>query len=131
MNLRRLASLPQTSGKSKTEKKNFNRDFCKAAAQRETFYLLKIVLGELVGDAEQLAAGVRVCEGPDAQTVGGVQLSLEELAAGLLYLGQLQKAGSREQRLDVSLLDGHLRTGRFGTSHTQSYKRVTDLKASL
>lgn len=53
------------------------------------FYLLEIVLGELVCDAEQLAAGVRVCEGPDAQAVGGVQLSLEELAAGLLYLSQL------------------------------------------
>lgn len=90
------------------------------------------MLGELVCDAEQLAAGVRVCEGPDAQTVGGVQLSLEELAAGLLYLGQLQKAGSREQRLDVPLLDGHLRTGRFRTSetpHTRSHKGVTDLKA--
>lgn len=49
-------------------------------------YLLKIVLGELVCDAEQLAAGVRVCKGPDPQTVRGIQLPLEELTAGLLDL---------------------------------------------
>lgn len=71
-------------------------------------HLLKIVLGELVCNAEQLAAGVCVREGPDAQTVGGIQLSLEELAAGLLDLSQLKEAGGREQRLDVSLLYSHL-----------------------
>ena len=35
-------------------------------------YLLKIVLGELVCNAEQLAAGVCVGEGPDAQTIGRI-----------------------------------------------------------
>lgn len=88
------------------------------------FYLLKIVLGELVCNAEQLAAGVCVCEGPDAQTVGRVQLSLEELAAGLLDLGQLEKAGSREQRLDVSLLDSHLGAGRSGRQRLFTYSHI-------
>lgn len=77
-------------------------------------YLLKVVLGELVCNAQQLAAGVCVCEGPDAQTVGGIQLSLEELAAGLLDLSQLEKAGRREQRLDISLLYCHLGAWRSG-----------------
>ncbi len=74
------------------------------------------MLGELVCNAEKLAAGVRVCEGPDAQTVGGIQLPLEELAAGLLDLSQLEKTGCREQCLDVSLLYSHLRAGRSGQS---------------
>lgn len=87
------------------------------------------MLGELVCNAEQFAAGVCVCEGPDAQTVGRVQLSLEELAAGLLDLGQLEKAGSREQRLDVSLLDSHLGAGRSGRQRlfTYSHEATTDL----
>lgn len=66
------------------------------------------MLGELVCYAEQLAAGVCVREGPDAQTVGGVQLPLEELTAGLLDLSQLEQAGSREQSLHISLLHSHL-----------------------
>lgn len=90
-----------------------------------TSYLLKIVLGELVRNAEQLAAGVRVCEGPDAQTVGGIQLSLEELTAGLLDLSQLEEAGGREQRLDVSLLHGHLGATEVGTfSHIATKLRL-------
>lgn len=72
--------------------------------------LLEVVLGELVRDAEKLAAGVRVCEGPDAQTVGGVQLPLEELAAGLLDLSQLEQAGSGEESLHVPLLHSYLGT---------------------
>lgn len=71
-------------------------------------HLLEVVLGELVCDAEQLATGVRVCECPDAQTVGGVQLPLEELAAGLLDLSQLEQAGSGEESLHIPLLHGHL-----------------------
>lgn len=59
-------------------------------------YLLKVVLGELVRNAEQLAAGVCVCEGPDAETVRGVQLPLEELTAGLLDLSKLEQAGCWE-----------------------------------
>lgn len=77
-------------------------------------YLLKIVLGELVRNAEQLAAGVCVCKGPDAQTVGGIELPLEELAAGLLNLSQLEKTGCGKQRLDISLLYSHLGEGRSG-----------------
>ena len=71
--------------------------------------LLEVVLGELVGDAQQLAAGVRVGEGPDAQAVGGVQLPLEELTAGLLDLSQLEEAGGGQQRLHVAFLHGHLK----------------------
>lgn len=66
------------------------------------------MLGELVCDAQQLPAGVRVCERPDAQAVGWIQLPFEELTAGLLDLSQLEKAGGGEQRLDVSLLYNHL-----------------------
>lgn len=73
-------------------------------------YLLKVVLGELVCDTQQLAAGVRVGEGSDAQAVGRVQLPLEELTAGLLDLCQLEKAGCGEERLHISLLHSHLGT---------------------
>lgn len=71
-------------------------------------HLLEIVLSEFVSDAEQLAAGVSVGEGSDAQAVGGIQLPLEELAAGLLDLCQLQQASRGEQSLDVPLLYRHL-----------------------
>lgn len=71
-------------------------------------HLLEIVLSEFVCDAEQLAAGVCISEGPDAQAVGGIQLPLEELAAGLLDLSQLQQASRREQSLNVPLLYCHL-----------------------
>lgn len=71
-------------------------------------HLLEVVLGELIGDAEQLSAGVCVCKGPDSQTVGGVQLSLEELAAGLLDLCELQQTCCGQQSLDVPLLHRHL-----------------------
>jgi len=70
------------------------------------------VLCELVCNPKQLPAGVRVSEGPDAQTVGWIQLPLEELAAGLLDLSQLEEAGCGEQRLDVPLLYSYLREGR-------------------
>lgn len=76
-------------------------------------YLLKIVLRELICNAEQLSAGVRVSEGPDAQTVGGIQLPFEKLTAGLLDLSQLEEAGCREQGLNIALLHGHL--GGHGT----------------
>lgn len=71
-------------------------------------HLLKIVLCEFVSDAEQFSTRVCVGESPDAQTVGWIQLSLEEFTAGLLDLSQLEEAGSREQRLDVPLLHSHL-----------------------
>lgn len=71
-------------------------------------YLLKVVLGELVSDAQQLTTGVCVCKGPDSQTVGRIKLPLQEFTAGLLNLCQLEEASSREQGLDVPLLDCHL-----------------------
>ena len=53
-------------------------------------HLLKVVLGKLVGDPEQLATGVSVGERPDTQTVAGVQLTLQELATNVLENGILQ-----------------------------------------
>lgn len=57
--------------------------------------------GKAVGLAEELRAGVQVGEGPDAQTVGGMQLRLEELAADLLYVHQLEEAGCCQQDLPL------------------------------
>lgn len=68
------------------------------------------MLGKLISNAEQLATGVCVGKGPDSQAVGRIQLSLQEFTAGLLNLSQLEKASGRKQRLDVSLLNGHLGT---------------------
>jgi hypothetical protein len=45
-----------------------------------------------VGDAQQFAAGVRVGERPDAQAVARVELALQELAARVLDLRQLEQA---------------------------------------
>lgn len=42
---------------------------------------------------------MRVGEAPDAQTVGGVELTQQELAAGVTDAVQLQKAGGWEQSL--------------------------------
>lgn len=53
-------------------------------------YLLEIVLGEFICNAEELAAGVCVSKSPDAQAVGWIQLPLKELAAGLLNLSKLE-----------------------------------------
>ena len=52
-----------------------------------------------MGRLQQVAAGVRVGEAPDAQAVGRVQLAEEELAAGIAYAVQLQQTGGREQGL--------------------------------
>ena len=52
-----------------------------------------------VGLREELAAGVQVGEGPDPQTVGGVELGAQEVTAGLLHLAQLQQARSGKQGL--------------------------------
>lgn len=48
---------------------------------------------------QQVAAGVRVREAPDAQAVGRIQLAQEEFAAGIPYPVQLEEAGGRKQRL--------------------------------
>lgn len=50
---------------------------------------------------QQVAARVRVREAPDAQAVGRVKLTQQELAAGVTDAIQLQKAGSWEQSLWV------------------------------
>lgn len=42
---------------------------------------------------------MRVSKAPDAQTVGGVELTQQELAAGVTDAIQLQEAGSWEQSL--------------------------------
>lgn len=67
------------------------------------------MLCEFVSDPQQLAARVSVSKSPDAQAIGRVQLSLEELTASLLDLGQLEKTSSRQQGLDIPLLHGDLR----------------------
>ena len=64
-----------------------------------------VVVREVVGDAEQLAAGVRVGERAYAEAVGGVELALEVLAAHLLHLLQLQQTGGGQEGLHVVLLD--------------------------
>lgn len=55
--------------------------------------------GEGVGLAEKLRARVQVCEGSDAQTVGGVKLRLQELATNLSHIHQLEEAGCWQQNL--------------------------------
>lgn len=67
------------------------------------------MLCEFVSNPQQLAARVSVSKSPDAQAIGRVQLSLEELAAGLLDLGQLEEASSWQQGLHVALFHGDLR----------------------
>lgn len=72
-------------------------------------YLLEVVLCEFVSNPQQFTARVSVSKSPDAQAIGRVQLSLEELAAGLLDLSQLEKASSWQQGLDISLFHSDLR----------------------
>lgn len=64
-----------------------------------------------MGLAEELRASVQVGEGPDAQTVGGMQLRLEELAADLLHVHQLEEAGCCQQ--DLPLQHTHTQTHKF------------------
>ena len=52
----------------------------------------------------KLLAGVCVCKVPDAQAVGGVELSHEELAARLPHRAQLQDGGGRQQNLGQGFL---------------------------
>ena len=49
-------------------------------------HLLEVVLGELVRDPQQVSAGMGVGEGPDAEAVTRVKLSLEKLAANILTI---------------------------------------------
>lgn len=89
---------------------------CACACVRLT-HLLEVVLGKLVSDTQQFAAGVRVCEGADAEAVGGVQLPLQELAAGFLDLRELQQTRGRQKGLHVALLHRHLTAHITNTSH--------------
>lgn len=84
-------------------------------------HLLEIVLSELVRDAKQLSAGVRVRKGPDPQTVGRVQLPLEELAAGFLDLSELEQAGGGKQSLNIALLDRHLQVEGGASESTSDF----------
>lgn len=60
---------------------------------------METLTGEGVGLAEKLRACVQVSEGSDAQTVGGVKLSLQELATDLTDIHQLEEAGCWQQNL--------------------------------
>lgn len=60
---------------------------------------MESLTGEGVGLAEKLRARVQVGEGSDAQTVGGVKLSLQELATDLTDIHQLEEAGGWQQDL--------------------------------
>lgn len=62
-------------------------------------HLHEVLQDVLVSRLEQVAAGVRVCEAPDAQAVRGVQLAEQELAARVPHAVELQQAGRGEQRL--------------------------------
>lgn len=52
-----------------------------------------------MGLVEELCACVEVSKGSDAQTVGGVQLALQELTAHLPHIHQLQETGCRQEYL--------------------------------
>ena len=52
---------------------------------------------------EELEAAVEVGEGPDAEAVGGVELGLEELAARVPHVSQLQQVSGGEQGLYIVL----------------------------
>lgn len=62
-------------------------------------HLHEVLQDVFVGRLEQVAARVRVGEPPDAEAVGGVQLTEQELAARVAHAVKLQQAGRREQRL--------------------------------
>ena len=69
--------------------------------------LREVSLYVVLGVEQELQAAVKVCEGPDAETVGGVELALEELAAGVSHVVELEEVGGREEGLDILLGDVH------------------------
>ena len=71
-------------------------------------HLGEVSLDVSLGGGEQVHAAVQVCEGPDAEAVGGVELALEELAARVPDIRQLQQVGGGQQRLHVVLGHVHL-----------------------
>ena len=58
-----------------------------------------------LGVGQQIQAAVQVSKGSDAETVGGMELTLEKLTAGIPHICQLEQVGSWKQRLDVLLSD--------------------------
>ena len=71
-------------------------------------HLGEVPLDVALGGGEQVHAAVQVCEGPDAEAVGGVELALQELAARVPDIRQLQQVGGGQQRLHVVLGHVHL-----------------------
>lgn len=57
--------------------------------------------GELISHVHQVDAVVALGEGPDCQAVGGVEVQLHVLTAGLCHQFHLQDAGSVQEWLDV------------------------------
>ena len=58
-------------------------------------YLLEVVLGELVCDAQEVSARMRIGKGADPEAVRRIQLPLQELTAHVLYLRELQQTRRR------------------------------------
>ena len=65
-------------------------------------------LDVVLGVDQQVQAAVKVREGSDAETVGGVELALQELTAGVSHVVELEQVGGGEERLNVVL--GHIDT---------------------
>lgn len=102
-------SISRTEGRVWKETWSKSRPQPSKLFSRGASYLLEIMLGELVSNPQQFTAWVSVSKSSDAQAIGRVQLSLKELAAGLLDLSQLEKASSWQQGLDISLFHSDLR----------------------
>ena len=59
------------------------------AATTSVTYLVEIMLREFICDSEQVTTCVRVSERADAEAVGRIELSLEELTTNVLNLSEL------------------------------------------
>ena len=101
-------------------------------------HLCEVPLDAALGGGEQVHAAVQVCEGPDAEAVGGVELALQELAARVPDIRQLQQVGGGQQRLHVIL--GHVHHAgvdvvhkdveRLGVEPLQHHPRAVQLRES-
>src|SRR6218665_1268009 len=72
-------------------------------------YRGEMLLRVLIGLPQQVSTRVRVRKRPNPETVRRVKLLLEEVAADVLYLGELQQTGGGQKRLHVALLDNDRR----------------------
>lgn len=61
----------------------------------------EMLTGKLIGHVHQVDAVVALGEGPDCQAVGGVEVQLHVLTAGLCHQFHLQDAGGIQQGLHV------------------------------